>query len=160
MARFGTSSLLCPSPVTMSLARAKLASKFISRRYTRQLSIRAATVLSAVDLPVSGEEIPGLYDGQWRGTGDVVKSVCPTTGEVLASVTTVRAIAIRASTVQRLKRYLQATPAEFHEAIARTREAYTTLRSVPAPRRGEVLRQIREALSAKVLFTFRPRTFF
>lgn len=83
--------MLRPSPVTMSLIRAKLASKFISRRYTRKLSFRAAAVLSAVDLPISGEEIPGLYDGRWRGTGDVVKSICPTTGEVLASVTTVRA---------------------------------------------------------------------
>ena len=133
----------------MSLAHAKLASKFISRHYTRQLSFRAAAVLSAVDLPISGEEIPGLYDGRWRGSGDVVKSVCPTTGEVLASVTTVRAT-VCISSAARLKRYLQATPAEFHEAIARTREAYTTLRSVPAPRRGEILRQIRQALSAKV----------
>jgi aldehyde dehydrogenase family 7 protein A1 len=144
----------------MSLARAKLASKFISRRYTRQLSLRAAAVLSAVDLPISGEEIPGLYDGRWRGTGDAVKSICPTTGEVLASVTTVRA-AIRASSAAGvLKRYsVQATPAEFHEAIARTREAYTVLRSVPAPRRGEILRQIRQALSIKVhlpLFAFGP----
>jgi len=134
----------------MSLLRAKLASKFISRRYARQLSLRAAAVLSAVDLPISGEEIPGLYDGQWRGTGDAVKSICPTTGEVLASVTTVRATIRTSSAVGVLKRYVQATPAEFHETIARTREAYTILRSVPAPRRGEILRQIRQALSTKV----------
>ena len=132
----------------MSLARVRLASK-LSRRYTRQLSSRAAAVLSAVDLPISGEEIPGLYDGRWRGSGDVVKSICPTTGEVLASVTTVR-VTIRIPSAAPLKRYLQATPAEFHEAIARTREAYAILRSVPAPRRGETLRQIRQALSAKV----------
>ena len=134
----------------MSLVRAKLASKFVSRRYTRQLSFRAAAVLSAVDLPISGEEIPGLYDGRWRGTGDAVKSVCPTTGEVLASVTTVHATTHTSLAARVLKRYVQATPAEFHEAIARTREAYTVLRSVPAPRRGEILRQIRLALSTKV----------
>ena len=151
--------MLRPIPVTMSLIRAKLASKFISKRYTRQLSLRAAAVLSAVDLPISGEEIPGLYDGRWRGTGDVVKSICPTTGEVLASVITVSATIRTSSAARVLKRYVQATPAEFHEAIARAREAYITLRSVPAPRRGEILRQIRGALSTKVyhpLFGFGP----
>ena len=33
----------------------------------------------------------------------------------------------------------------------KTREAYRSFRTVPAPRRGEILRQIREALAAKVL---------
>jgi aldehyde dehydrogenase family 7 member A1 len=44
----------------------------------------------------------------------------------------------------------QATPAEFHDLIEKTREAYHDFRMVPAPRRGEILRQIREALAAKV----------
>ncbi|KAF8884234.1 NAD-aldehyde dehydrogenase [Gymnopilus junonius] len=57
-------------------------------------------------------------------------SICPTTGEELARV-------------------LSASPAELHEAVERSREAYTHFRNVPAPRRGEILRQIREALAAK-----------
>ena len=36
------------------------------------------------------------------------------------------------------------------EAIARAREAYLHFRTVPAPQRGEILRQVREALSRKV----------
>jgi len=44
----------------------------------------------------------------------------------------------------------QASPAEFHAALERTREAYVYFRSIPAPRRGEIIRQIREALAAKV----------
>ncbi|KAG6835492.1 hypothetical protein H0H93_000877 [Arthromyces matolae] len=96
---------------------------------TRRLSTRASTILSALDLPTT-EEITGVYDGQWRGSGDIFSSVCPTTGETLAHVR-------------------GASPQELHDAIARTRDAYTFFRHIPAPRRGELLRQIREALAAK-----------
>ena len=46
-------------------------------------------MLSALDLPTTGE-IPGVYDGTWGGSGEVYESVCPTTGEVLARVHSVR----------------------------------------------------------------------
>lgn len=59
-----------------------------------------------------------------------MQSLCPTTGEVLARVKT-------------------ATPEETAEALLKTREAYASFRNLPAPRRGEILRQIREALSDK-----------
>jgi aldehyde dehydrogenase family 7 member A1 len=56
----------------------------------RALSTRASTVLSHLDLPVSGStEIPGVYDGEWKGSGDVLTSFCPTTGEELAKIRTV-----------------------------------------------------------------------
>ena len=35
-------------------------------------------------------------------------------------------------------------------ALARSKEAYKVVRSIPAPKRGEILRQIREALAVKV----------
>lgn len=116
---------------------------------SRTLSTRAAAILSSLDLATT-EEIAGVYDGQWRGSGDIFTSLCPTTGETLARVRS-------------------ASPQELHDAIARAREAYTSFRrkhlsevltsslftsgctDVPAPRRGEILRQIREALAAKVL---------
>ncbi|GBE83431.1 NAD-aldehyde dehydrogenase [Sparassis latifolia] len=98
-------------------------------RLTRNISSRASTILSALDISPE-KELPGVYDGKWRGTGDVLESVCPTTGEVLARVHS-------------------ATPEELQTALQKTREAYTFFRSVPAPRRGEILRQIREALAAK-----------
>ena len=44
----------------------------------------------------------------------------------------------------------QASPAELHGALERTREAYVYFRSIPAPKRGEIIRQIRVALAAKV----------
>jgi hypothetical protein len=50
-----------------------------------------------------------------------------------------------------LPRYhVQASPAELHGALERAREAYVYLRSIPAPKRGEIIRQIRVALAAKV----------
>jgi aldehyde dehydrogenase family 7 member A1 len=55
---------------------------------SRRLSTRVTTILSALDIPVSGD-IPGVYDGQWRGAGDIFESKCPTTGEVLARVKSV-----------------------------------------------------------------------
>lgn len=56
----------------------------------RSLSSRASTVLAALDLPVTSDEIPGVYDGEWKGTGDVFKSVCPSTRETIAYVRSVR----------------------------------------------------------------------
>ena len=58
---------------------------------TRSLSSRASSVLSALDI-VPERELLGVYDGQWCGTGEVLKSVCPTTGEVLAHVHTVSVV--------------------------------------------------------------------
>jgi aldehyde dehydrogenase family 7 protein A1 len=55
----------------------------------RNLSARASTVLGALDIPIT-TEVPGVYDGSWGGSGDILESVCPTTGEVLARVHSVR----------------------------------------------------------------------
>lgn len=69
-----------------------LASRVLLRNKTtssRHLSTRAATILNALDLPTN-TEVPGVYDGAWGGTGDLLESKCPTTGEVLGRVKTVR----------------------------------------------------------------------
>ncbi|THH08790.1 hypothetical protein EW145_g2462, partial [Phellinidium pouzarii] len=98
---------------------------------SRLLSSRASAVLSALDISTNDSaELPGVYDGTWGGSGDVVESICPTMGEVLARV-----------------RY--ASPKEMQNALEKSREAYLEFRNVPAPRRGDILRQIREALSKK-----------
>ena len=57
---------------------------------TRRLSSRASSVLGALDIPTTPTELPGVYDGEWKGSGDILRSVCPTTGEVLAHVKSVR----------------------------------------------------------------------
>jgi aldehyde dehydrogenase family 7 protein A1 len=113
----------------MFLARRSLGIAFTTP-LTRRLSSRASAVLGALDIPTTPTELPGVYDGEWKGSGDILQSVCPTTGEVLAHVKS-------------------ASPSELHDALERTREAYVYFRSIPAPRRGEIIRQIREALAAK-----------
>jgi hypothetical protein len=54
----------------------------------RHLSSRARAVLSAIDLPVNPESdvIPGVFDGQWGGTGEELVSRCPATGEVIGRI--------------------------------------------------------------------------
>ncbi|KAL0061679.1 hypothetical protein AAF712_011485 [Marasmius tenuissimus] len=125
---------------------------FSSRGYIlrRSLSSRASGVLSALNIPTSGE-IHGVYDGQWGGSGEIMESVCPTTGEVLARVKTVR---IRHDVETRVddeqgRLCNQGTPEETELALQKTREAYASFRNLPAPRRGDILRQIRSALSDK-----------
>ncbi|KAF8270038.1 NAD-aldehyde dehydrogenase [Lactarius quietus] len=113
----------------MFLARRSLGIAY-STPLTRRLSSRASAVLGALDIPTTPTELPGVYDGEWKGSGDILQSLCPTTGEVLAHVKS-------------------ASPAELHAALERTREAYVHFRNIPAPRRGEIIRQIREALAAK-----------
>ena len=45
---------------------------------------------------------------------------------------------------------MQATVSETQDIIKKTKEAARAVRSMPAPKRGEVIRQMREALSSKV----------
>ncbi|KAH7107042.1 succinate-semialdehyde dehydrogenase [Auriculariales sp. MPI-PUGE-AT-0066] len=97
---------------------------------TRSLSTRASGILSSLDI-TPGTLVHGVYDGQgWRGSGEHLVSRCPTSGEVLAEVAS-------------------AAPHELQTTIEHAHEAYKVFRHVPAPRRGEVLRQIREAVAAK-----------
>ncbi|KAI0052383.1 NAD-aldehyde dehydrogenase [Auriscalpium vulgare] len=102
----------------------------VSRSQSSLRRGRASAVLSALDIPTTSAELDGVYDGAWKGSGDILESICPTTGEVLARVRS-------------------ASPSELHAAIEKAREAYKDFRLLPAPRRGELVRQIREALAAK-----------
>lgn len=70
---------------------------------------------------------PGVYNGKWCGSGEIVKSINPVTNEVIAEVVT-------------------ATPQELQETIAAAKQAYKTWRNVPAPKRGDIVRQMREKL--------------
>jgi aldehyde dehydrogenase (NAD+) len=71
----------------------------------------------------------GVFDGQWSGSGPTLKSVSPIDGKVLASVRT-------------------ATAADYESAVRRAAAAFDAWRSVPAPKRGELIRQFGNALRA------------
>lgn len=100
----------------------------------RALSTRSSGILSSLGLPTSGEPVAGVYHHHaqgWHGSGELQHSLNPATGEVLARVQT-------------------ASPAEVDAALGSARRAYEAWRTVPAPKRGEVLRQVRVALNERI----------
>lgn len=69
----------------------------------------------------------GVYNGKWSGSGEIYQSVDPSTGRVIAEVQ-------------------GGTEADLEECIRVGHEAYGVWSRVPAPRRGEIVRQIGEEL--------------
>ncbi|XP_033224362.1 alpha-aminoadipic semialdehyde dehydrogenase [Belonocnema kinseyi] len=72
-------------------------------------------------------ENPGLYDGRWGGTGKLIESISPTSGQVIAKVR-------------------ESTPEEAANAISEAQKAWPQWASLPAPARGEIVRQIGDEL--------------
>ncbi|MEO6033996.1 MAG: aldehyde dehydrogenase family protein [Verrucomicrobiota bacterium] len=72
---------------------------------------------------------PGAFCGEWLGSGRILKSVSPIDGKTLAHVRV-------------------ATPAEYESTICCAQTAFANWRNVPAPKRGEVIRQLGNALRA------------
>jgi aldehyde dehydrogenase (NAD+) len=76
-----------------------------------------------------GQINPGVFDGEWSGSGKILQSFSPNDGTLLAEIRT-------------------ATPAEYARAVQRAAAAFENWRSVPAPKRGEIIRQLGNALRA------------
>jgi aldehyde dehydrogenase (NAD+) len=72
-------------------------------------------------------EHPGAFDGEWLGSGELLTVTTPIDGSVIGTVR-------------------QATVEEYDRVCARAHEAFLKWRSVPAPKRGEVVRQLGEEL--------------
>ena len=70
---------------------------------------------------------PGVFCGEWLGSGKLLKSISPIDGRVLATVRT-------------------ATADEYERTARRAREAFQQWQLVPAPKRGEIIRQLGNAL--------------
>lgn len=68
-------------------------------------------------------ENPGLYDGHWVGSGKVINSISPATGKIIAKIRT-------------------STPQEASNTITKAHEAWIQWASLPAPTRGDIVRQI------------------
>uniref|UniRef100_A0A3P9AZ04 aldehyde dehydrogenase (NAD(+)) n=1 Tax=Maylandia zebra TaxID=106582 RepID=A0A3P9AZ04_9CICH len=77
------------------------------------------------------EDNPGVYNGSWGGSGEVITSYCPANNEPIARVT-------------------QATLAEYEETVQKTKEAWKLWADIPAPKRAEIVRQIGDALRKKI----------
>ena len=73
------------------------------------------------------DEHPGGFCGEWLGSGEPLEVRTPIDGSPLARVT-------------------QVTPEEYATVAERAHEAFLSWRMLPAPRRGEVVRQLGNAL--------------
>lgn len=78
------------------------------------------------DLGLSQKNL-GVYDGQWRGNGQVLMSYCPANARPIAEV-------------------VQATPADYEAAVAASCAAWQQWADLPAPKRGDIVRQMGDAL--------------
>ncbi len=70
---------------------------------------------------------PGAFDGAWFGSGPILDSISPIDGSKLGRVS-------------------MATAADYERVIERARAAFAAWQVVPAPKRGEIIRQFGEAL--------------
>ncbi len=87
-------------------------------------AVSAAATLKALGIKATN---PGVFDGAWSGSGELLQSISPNNGQVLASVRT-------------------ATPGEYERALERATLAFQNWQTLPAPKRGEVIRQLGNAL--------------
>src|ERR1043165_9066971 len=69
----------------------------------------------------------GVFDGNLSGSGKLLQSYSPNDGSLLGEVRT-------------------ATPEEYERALKRAAAAFEKWKTVPAPKRGEVVRQLGNAL--------------
>jgi aldehyde dehydrogenase (NAD+) len=70
---------------------------------------------------------PGVFCGEWLGSGKALQSVSPVDGQLLATVRT-------------------ATSEQYEHAMRCAEKAFRGWQAVPAPKRGEVVRQLGNAL--------------
>jgi aldehyde dehydrogenase (NAD+) len=96
---------------------------------TKSPSVSALTKAIFPKLGLSRRVNAGVFDGTWGGSGKLLASHSPIDGSLLAQVRT-------------------ATPAEYERALRRARAAFAHWRTVPAPARGELIRQLGNALRA------------
>lgn len=69
----------------------------------------------------------GVFCGEWLGSGKPLKSISPINGQTLATVQT-------------------ATPQEYERVLDHARAAFQTWQVLPAPKRGDLVRQLGNAL--------------
>ncbi|MEQ9569677.1 MAG: aldehyde dehydrogenase family protein, partial [Longimicrobiales bacterium] len=73
---------------------------------------------------------PGGFAGEWMASGELLDIPTPVDGSHIASVR-------------------QVTEAEYDRIVERAHEAFLKWRTVPAPRRGEIVRQLGNRLREK-----------
>lgn len=72
----------------------------------------------------------GVYHGKWAGSGETVTSISPTNNKPIANV-------------------VQGNLTDYEVAVGEMQKAWQMWADIPAPQRGEIVRQIGDALRAK-----------
>lgn len=72
----------------------------------------------------------GVYNGSWTGNGDIVTSVCPSNNRAIADI-------------------VQGNLNDYENTLKELQKAWNTWADIPAPQRGEIVRQIGDALRQK-----------
>ncbi|XP_049786850.1 alpha-aminoadipic semialdehyde dehydrogenase-like [Schistocerca cancellata] len=75
---------------------------------------------------------PGVYNGKWTASGEVVTSVCPANGRPIAEVQ-------------------QGNIKDYNECVLEAENAWQIWADLPAPKRGEIVRQMGDALREKLI---------
>jgi aldehyde dehydrogenase (NAD+) len=83
-------------------------------------SVSPSAILRKLGLAATN---PGVFCGQWLGSGKALNSISPINGQALATVRT-------------------ATPDEYDRAVQCARQAFEKWQTVPAPKRGDLIRQL------------------
>ncbi|KAG0150958.1 hypothetical protein CROQUDRAFT_668285 [Cronartium quercuum f. sp. fusiforme G11] len=113
---------------------ADLSSHSLSRcRQPISISTRAQPILEQLSLlPPGSEPLPGLYDGAWKqGRGDLLTPTDPATGAPIGPTVS------------------SPDSTQTDQVIAASRAAGKRWRAVPAPKRGEILKEINARLTEK-----------
>jgi aldehyde dehydrogenase family 7 member A1 len=98
----------------------------VKRFSTKSEYSKHSNLLSSLGLE---SENLGIFDGSWSvGKGEMVHSINPATNNIIASVR-------------------QATPEQLHSTLTKMERIKPMWRETPAPVRGEIVRQMREALN-------------
>jgi aldehyde dehydrogenase (NAD+) len=90
------------------------------------VSAVAKAIFPKLGLSLKGVQ-PGVFAGQWLGSGPTLEKYSPIDGSLLGRVA-------------------QATPADYEQAVTAAHRAFLAWRELPAPKRGEIIRQYGNAL--------------
>ncbi|KAK9737411.1 Aldehyde dehydrogenase family [Popillia japonica] len=74
----------------------------------------------------------GVFDGTWKGSGSTIQTICPSNGKIIAEVK-------------------QGSTSDYESCIQAAQKAWGVWGSLPAPQRGEIVRQIGDALRNKLI---------
>lgn len=74
----------------------------------------------------------GVYNGKWTANGKITQSICPANGQVIAEVQ-------------------GGSLGDYEKCVSAARDAWQQWVEIPAPKRGEIVRQIGDALRQKLV---------